>query len=299
MIKDRLAALKAAQLNREVDIGVSDSTTVQNSTDANGFMPEFFDQVDQIRSSIDRITELVASVKVLHNEILTAPQTDEKTKEKLETNMQEIKKKANEVRRKLKGMRTANEKDDRPSGRYIPASTRIKKLQVTMLSMRLNQIMAELSAEQVKHREEYKKMLERQLRITGRTTTSDELEQMLESGNPAIFTKGIMIEAQDARQTLAEIEARHNDIMKLESSIKELHDMFMDLAMLVESQGEMIDRIEYNVSQSVNYIDSAKADTKKAVKYRSAALKKKIIIAIILCFLFTVLIVILLVFLRK
>ena len=39
-----------------------------------------------------------------------------------------------------------------------------------------------------------------------------------------------------ARQTLADIEARHADIIKLETSIKELHDMFMDMAMLVESQ---------------------------------------------------------------
>ena len=39
-----------------------------------------------------------------------------------------------------------------------------------------------------------------------------------------------------AKQTLADIEARHADIIKLESSIKELHDMFIDMAMLVESQ---------------------------------------------------------------
>jgi hypothetical protein len=39
-----------------------------------------------------------------------------------------------------------------------------------------------------------------------------------------------------AKQTLADIEARHADIIKLETSIKELHDMFMDMAMLVESQ---------------------------------------------------------------
>lgn len=45
-----------------------------------------------------------------------------------------------------------------------------------------------------------------------------------------------MLETQQAKKTLAEIEARHQDIMKLENSIKELHDMFMDMAMLVESQ---------------------------------------------------------------
>lgn len=33
-----------------------------------------------------------------------------------------------------------------------------------------------------------------------------------------------------------EIETRHNEIIKLENSIRELHDMFMDMAMLVENQ---------------------------------------------------------------
>ncbi|RUS71451.1 hypothetical protein EGW08_020782 [Elysia chlorotica] len=79
------------------------------------------------------------------------------------------------------------------------------------------------------------------------------------------------METQQAKQTLADIEARHNDIMKLETSIRDLHDMFMDMAMLVESQGEMIDRIEYNVEQAVDYIETAKMDTKKAVKYQSKA----------------------------
>ena len=30
--------------------------------------------------------------------------------------------------------------------------------------------------------------------------------------------------------------------VKLESSIKELHEMFMDIAVLVENQGEMVNR---------------------------------------------------------
>lgn len=37
-------------------------------------------------------------------------------------------------------------------------------------------------------------------------------------------------------QAMNEIETRHNEIIKLENSIRELHDMFMDMAMLVESQ---------------------------------------------------------------
>jgi syntaxin 1A len=44
------------------------------------------------------------------------------------------------------------------------------------------------------------------------------------------------MDEQQARQTLADIEARHADIIKLENSIRELHDMFVDMAVLVESQ---------------------------------------------------------------
>ena len=36
-------------------------------------------------------------------------------------------------------------------------------------------------------------------------------------------------------------------------------------------QGEMIDRIEYQCNQAVDYIETARQDTKKAVKYQSAA----------------------------
>ena len=79
--------------------------------------------------------------------------------------------------------------------------------------------------------------------ITGKTTTNEQLEEMLESGNSAVFTQGIMMDTAQAKQTLADIEARHNDIIKLETSIRELHDMFMDMAMLVGSQVGYIRRI--------------------------------------------------------
>jgi t-SNARE complex subunit (syntaxin) len=57
----------------------------------------------------------------------------------------------------------------------------------------------------------------------------------------------IMTDTQQAKQTLADIKARHADIIKLESSIRELHDLFVDLAILVESQVIIIsiDLIDY------------------------------------------------------
>ena len=96
--------------------------------------------------------------------------------------------------------------------------------------------MTEYNRTQTDYRERCKDRIQRQLEITGRTTTDAELEDMIEQGNSAVFTQGIIMDTAAAKQTLADIEARHADIMKLETSIKELHDMFMDMAMLVESQ---------------------------------------------------------------
>ena len=38
--------------------------------------------------------------------------------------------------------------------------------------------------------------------------------------------------------------------MKLEASIREVHQLFMDMAIMVEQQGEMLDNIEELVSKS-------------------------------------------------
>lgn len=46
----------------------------------------------------------------------------------------------------------------------------------------------------------------------------------------------IIMDSNINKQALSEIETRHSEIIKLETSIRELHDMFMDMAMLVESQ---------------------------------------------------------------
>ncbi|MGH0167720.1 UNVERIFIED_CONTAM: hypothetical protein FKN15_052550 [Acipenser sinensis] len=56
--------------------------------------------------------------------------------------------------------------------------------------------------------------------------------------------------------------------------------MFIYLAMEVEAQGEMINRIEDNILQSSDFIESAAKHTQNAVEYKQKARKKKIWIAV-------------------
>ncbi|XP_010006106.1 PREDICTED: syntaxin-1A [Chaetura pelagica] len=262
------AALAGGQeLRSAKDSDDDDEVTV--SVDRDRFMDEFFEQVEEIRGFIDKISENVEEVKRKHSAILASPNPDEKTKEELEELMSDIKKTANKVRSKLKSIEQSIEQEEGLN--RSSADLRIRKTQHSTLSRKFVEVMSEYNATQTDYRERCKGRIQRQLEITGRTTTSEELEDMLESGNPAIFSSGIIMDSNITKQALNEIETRHSEIIKLENSIRELHDMFMDMAMLVESQGEMIDRIEYNVEHSVDYVERAVSDTKKAVKYQSKA----------------------------
>lgn len=58
--------------------------------------------------------------------------------------------------------------------------------------------------------------------------------------NKISLSSAQIVDSGISKQALSEIEARHKDIVRLESSIKELHDMFVDIAMLVESQVQYI-----------------------------------------------------------
>uniref|UniRef100_A0A182XZC9 t-SNARE coiled-coil homology domain-containing protein n=1 Tax=Anopheles stephensi TaxID=30069 RepID=A0A182XZC9_ANOST len=227
------------------------------------FMEDFFKEVEEIRMMIDKIQANVEEVKKKHSAILSAPQSDEKTKQELEDLMADIKKTAN------RGIEQNIEQEEQQS--KSNADLRIRKTQHSALSRKFVEVMTEYNRTQTDYRERCKGRIQRQLEITGRATTNEELEEMLEQGNSAVFTQGIIMETQQAKQTLADIEARHADIIKLENSIRELHDMFMDMAMLVESQGEMIDRIEYHVEHAMDYVQTATQDTKKALKYQSKA----------------------------
>jgi len=267
MVKDRLAALRAAQDDDDDEVQVNMDTTV--------FMEEFFKQVDDIRDNVSSIHKFVNEVKKLHSTILAAPTTDDKVKDELEERMAEIKKTAQKVRQKLKVMESHIEQEESDSSRQS-ADLRIRKTQHSTLSRKFIEVMNDYNNAQIDYRERCKARIQRQLEITGKKTDEDEIERMLESGNPQIFTEGILIETKIAKQTLADIEARHKDILKLEQSIKELHDMFMDMAMLVESQGEMIDNVESNMANTANYVEVAKNETKAAVVYKKKARRKKL-----------------------
>lgn len=74
-------------------------------------------------------------------------------------------------------------------------------------------------------------------------------------------------------------------MIALEASIAELHQMFLDFAMLTEQQGELLDQIEQQVKNATDYIDDANANMTQAIEYQKQIRHKQ-------CCLLTIVIVI-------
>ncbi|KAM9822763.1 syntaxin-2 isoform X1 [Syngnathus typhle] len=277
-MKDRLVELTASRTSAEEDVAVA--------VDRDGFMEGFFRRVEEVRGLTDRIFDQVEDVKKMHSMILSAPHPDDKTKDRLNALTNDIKGNANVVRTKLKSMQQSMPKDDATNRSSV--DFRIQKTQHMVLCRKFVEVMTQYNETQVSFRERSKGRIQRQLEITGRVTTNEELEDMLESGIPSIFTSDIISDSKITRQAVDEIESRHQDIIQLESSIRELHAMFMDMAMLVETQGEMVNNIENNVSNAAEYICRAKEETKKAVRYQKKSRRKYIILAFVLLILLAV-----------
>lgn len=82
----------------------------------------------------------------------------------------------------------------------------------------------------------------------------------------------------DAKRALEDIQSKHRDVVKIEKSILELQQLFMDMAVLVAAQGEVLDQIAVHVDSAVNDTEAGVQSLQKAVKLQKKSRKKMCII---------------------
>ncbi|XP_069508020.1 syntaxin-4 [Ambystoma mexicanum] len=237
----------------------------------------FFQKARDVRQRLHNLNEKVRDLEVMQNTILGTPLPDESLKKTLQTLREEIKNLAKGIRTTLQSMEPS--KEETQDGLY-DVNLRIRRTQHGILSQQFIEAINKCNAAQSHYRDKNVKRIHRQLEITGVDVTDEKLDEMLESGQSSVFTANILKDMEVTKEALSEIEIRHGEIMKLEKSIQELHDMFMYLAMEVEAQGETIDRIEKNILTSSNYVEKAKMQLETAIDNRKKSRKKKIMIGI-------------------
>jgi len=116
-----------------------------------------------------------------------------------------------------------------------------------------------------------------------------KVNELVESGNAQNIIEQALL-SENLYEIVRNIEARHLEILRLESQVMEVFELFKDLATLVDLQQESLDVIDARIQSAHNYATRAEADLKDAKKSQSKARKCQ-------CILFGILLIIVIVIL--
>lgn len=87
--------------------------------------------------------------------------------------------------------------------------------------------------------------------------------------------------ADAIRNAYMNVADKYQDVLTLEASVAELHQMFLDFALLTEKQGELLDQIEHQVKEASDYIDAGNAEMVEAIELQKSIRRKQCCILMI------------------
>lgn len=151
------------------------------------------------------------------------------------------------------------------------AVSRITRVQYDTLTRAFHDVISEFNKAEESQKNACRQRIQRQASILGTEITDEQLDVMVHKGgegwaelSQSLQTSG----ARSSRWAICEIKGRHKELVELEARLKEVHELFLQMAMLVEEQGSMINNIEANVCNTHEYIERINVQIKRALKYK-------------------------------
>lgn len=279
-MRDRSSELGLKSDKTDVEMGsvggeVSGSPTAEvTSAGSSNLMSDFFISVSEVKSKLSQLKRNTTLLEQKHSENLSTVSAEQSKQkhEELERIMKETEKLCQDIGKSLKQMDADNKKLISAVGKNS-SEVRIRTNMHATLTKKFMDSAVTYQDLNTKYKSKYEDRFNRQTRIVNPNASDEDLERMRENPNQ-IFTDAILKQGhQEAQAALAEVQERHYDIIRLEQSIQELHQLFLDMSVLVETQGEMLDQIEYNIQQAETYTRAGVVELGKAQEYQKKSRK--------------------------
>ncbi|KAL2539553.1 Syntaxin [Abeliophyllum distichum] len=104
---------------------------------------------------------------------------------------------------------------------------------------------------------EYRETVQRRYyTVTGENPYEKILDNLITTGESETFLQKVIQEQGRGQvmDTIMEIQERHDAVKEMEKNLRELHQVFMDMAVLVQSQGEQLNDIESHVNRANSFV---------------------------------------------
>lgn len=132
-----------------------------------------------------------------------------------------------------------------------------------------------------------------QLRMIDENISEEMIEKCIDDPRQAqLIVESKMIGAHnDVIRIVQGIEDRLKDIKILEQNIISMHQMFLDLAALVHSQGELLNSVEKHVDKAADYIKQGEKALVEAKKLQESTRNRKCCLLIVVLVILVIIIV--------
>ncbi|XP_037306160.1 syntaxin-11-like [Pungitius pungitius] len=149
------------------------------------------------------------------------------------------------------------------------AVSRIARAQHDTLSHLFRKAMNNYHEAEEMQRSACRRRIKRQASILGTEITDEQLDGMVDKGGEGWTELSQSLQgARSTRWAMCEIKGRHKELVELEVRLKEVHDLFLDMAMLVEEQSSKVNNIEANVCGILEYTEKITVNIKRALQYK-------------------------------
>jgi len=254
------------------------------------YMDAFFKDIENIRADVKAIevaTKRIGEMNDLAVNTVSESEEDELSRE-LTPLIQETNKSAKRTKNMLELLKEENKKFSTEKT-VKDADMRIRENLCNTLTRKFIDVMKNYQSNQQKYKTDLKNKSVRQIKLIKPDATPDEIESVMKSdgGRTELF-KTTMLQGgvnQSIKETYTKVAGKYQDVITLEQSVAELHQMFLDFALLTMQQGELIDQIEFNVKGAADYVEEANVDVHQAIEYSKKSRKKQcwiIILVIVL-----------------
>jgi t-SNARE complex subunit (syntaxin) len=176
------------------------------------------------------------------------------------------------------------------------ADLRIRENLVNTLLRKFIDEMKRYQNSQQQYKTDVKKKVTRQVQMIKPDATESDVDEIMrsEGGREALYQQQILSGGvnDQIKTQYRNVAGKYQDVLTLEASVAELHQMFLDFALLTEQQGELLDQIEYQVRAAADYVEDANVDVYEAIEYQKKIRKKQcwiilIVVVLVIIILFS------------
>ncbi|KAL7102399.1 hypothetical protein ACP275_08G118100 [Erythranthe tilingii] len=258
-------------------------------------MESFNKQIQDVEKQMDKLSGLLVKLKDANEESKSVMKASsmKAIRKRMQKDVDEVGKIARNVKLRVEEINKDNLANRQQPG--CGKGTAVDRSRMNMtnaLTKKFKDLMTEFQTLRQRIDDEYREVVERRvITVTGSRPDEETINNLIETGNSEhIFNKAIQETGHgQVLNVLEEIQERHDAVREIEKKLLDLHQIYLDMAVLVEAQGDILDNIESQVRNTVDHVNmgtdalqTAKSLQKKSRKCMIIAITLLLFIAIIL-----------------